>query len=210
MDARRMSSWARSIRSLLLRAFAITLVVSPGASAAQSSVAVAETPVEFISVLGNRGLEVIRSATSFSVKATYFRQMLRQDFALPDMARFVLGRYWRIASHRQRREFRRLFAEDLLHFYGTRFSQYGGEGFLVTGSRADPAGLVVASRIIRPQGLPIEVDWRLSIRDGFYKVSDVVVDGVSMAVTQRSEFAAIIQRNGGQIEGLLATLRGRI
>jgi len=207
MDARRMSSWARSIRSLLLRAFAITLVVSPGASAAQSSVAVAAAPVEFISVLGNRGLEVMRSAGSFSVRVTYFRQMLRQDFDLPGMCRFVLGRYWRIASHHQRREFRHLFEDNLLRFYGTRLSQYSGEGFLVTGSRPDSAGLVVTSQIVRSQGSPVELDWRLSIRNGFYKVSDVVVDGVSMAVTKRSEFAAIIQRNGGQIEGLLATIR---
>jgi len=206
-----MSRWVRSVRPLfLLPALAITLVVSPGATATASPTAGTETPVEFISVLGNRGLEVIRSAASFSVKVTYFRQMLRQDFDLPDMSRFVLGRYWRIASHRQRREFRHLFQEDLLRFYGTRFAQYSGEGFLVTGSRTDAAGLVVTSRIVRGQGSPIELDWRLSVRDGLYKISDVVVDGVSMAVTQRSEFAAIIQRNGGQIEGLLATIRGRI
>jgi phospholipid transport system substrate-binding protein len=184
--------------------------LSPGVSAAQNSVAVAETPVEFITVLGNRGLEVLRSAGSLSVKVTYFRQMLRQDFDLPGMSRFVLGRYWRIASHHQRREFRHLFEEDLLHFYGTRFSQYGGEGFVVIGSRPDPAGLVVTSQIVRLQGPRVGVDWRLSVRNGFYKVSDVVVDGVSMTVTKRSEFAAIIQRNGGQIEGLLATIRGRV
>jgi phospholipid transport system substrate-binding protein len=195
---------------VLLRAFAITLVASPGAAAAPSSTAVVETPLEFISVLGNRGLEVIRSAASVSTKATYFRQMLRQDFDLPGMSRFVLGRYWRIASHRQRREFRHLFEEDLLHFYGTRLSQYSGEGFLVTGSRTDPAGLVVTSQIIPLRGSRIELDWRLSIREGFYRVSDVVINGVSMAVTKRSEFAAIIQRNGGQIEGLLVTIRGRL
>jgi phospholipid transport system substrate-binding protein len=206
MDASVMSRWARNVRSLLLWALALTLVVLPGAA----STAVAETPPEFISVLGNRGLEVIRSAASISTKATYFRQMLRQDFDLPGMCRFVLGRYWRIASHRQRREFRHLFEEDLLHFYGNRLSQYSGEGFLVTGSRTDPAGLVVTSQIIPLRGPRVELDWRLSIRDGFYKISDVVIDGVSMAVTQRSEFSSIIQRNGGQIEGLLVTIRGRL
>jgi phospholipid transport system substrate-binding protein len=210
MHAARASNWARNIGALLLGALAITLVASPGASAPASSAERAATPVEFISILGNRGLEVIRSAASVSEKATYFREMLRQDFDLPDMCRFVLGRYWRIASHHQRREFRHLFEEDLLHFYGARLSQYGGEGFQVTGSRTDPAGLVVTSRIVRLQGTPIELDWRLRLRDGFYRVSDVVVDGVSMAVTQRSEFAAIIERNGGQIDGLLATIRGRI
>jgi phospholipid transport system substrate-binding protein len=77
----------------------------------------------------------------------------------------------------------------------------------VTGSRADAAGVIVMSQIIRPQGPPIEVDWRLEANDGRYKISDVIVDRVSMALSQRSEFAAIIQRNGGQVSGLLATLR---
>jgi len=202
-----MSSW---IRSVLLRTVAVILVVAPGAVAAAGSDTVAQTPVQFITVLGNRGLEVIRSAASIPEKTTYFHQMLKQDFDLPGMSRFVLGRYWRLASHHQRREFRHLFEADLLHFYGARLSQYGGEGFIVTGSRTDPAGLVVTSRIVRSQGPQVELDWRLSIREGLYKISDVMIDGVSMAVTQRAELADIIQRNGGRIEGLLETLRGRV
>jgi phospholipid transport system substrate-binding protein len=43
--------------------------------------------------------------------------------------------------------------------------------------------------------------------DGLYKISDIVVEGVSMAATQRSEFAQMIQRNGGRVENLLATMR---
>jgi phospholipid transport system substrate-binding protein len=95
----------------------------------------------------------------------------------------------------------------LVRFYGQRFAQYGGESLRVTGSQTDPAGVIVTSQIIRPQGPPIEVDWRLGVSDGRYKISDVVVDGVSMALTHRSDFAAIIQRNGGQVTGLLATMR---
>jgi phospholipid transport system substrate-binding protein len=80
----------------------------------------------------------------------------------------------------------------------------------VNGSRTDPAGVVVASQIIRPQGPPIEVDWQLVVSDGRYKISDVSIDGLSMALTQRSEFAAIGQRNGGRVAGLLATMREEI
>jgi phospholipid transport system substrate-binding protein len=204
-DASRMWRWERSTRSLLLWAFVVGAVVSSGPSAAQT-----ETPADFIRVLGNRGLEVIRAPTSISFKATYFRQMLQEDFDLPGMCRFALGRYYRISSHHKRREFCHLFAEDLLRFYGTRLSQYSGEGFVVTGSRPDPAGLIVTSQIVRPQGPPVELDWRLVIRNGYYRVSDVVVEGVSMAVTKRSEIAAIIERNGGQFNGLLATIRARL
>jgi phospholipid transport system substrate-binding protein len=77
----------------------------------------------------------------------------------------------------------------------------------VLGSRTEPGGAIVASEIIRPQGPPIKVDWRLNTRNRVYKITDVNVDGVSMALTQRSEFAGLIQRNGGQLAGLLANMR---
>ena len=98
----------------------------------------------------------------------------------------------------------------LLHFFGERLTQYGGESFRVTGSRTDPAGVIVTSQIIRPLGPPIAVDWQLRARRGLYKVSDVIVDGVSMAFAQRSEIGVIIQRNGGQLTGLLMTAPGEI
>jgi phospholipid transport system substrate-binding protein len=53
------------------------------------------------------------------------------------------------------------------------------------------------------------MEWRLVADNGRYKVDDVIVEGVSMAVTQRSEFASIIQRNGGQLGGLIAIMRDK-
>ena len=101
-------------------------------------------------------------------------------------------RNWRVASKAQRREFSSLFEDYLVHYYGQRFAQYGGETLRVNGSKSDPAGVIVTSQIIRPQGPPIEVDWRLVVSDGRYRISDVSIDGVSMALTQRSEFAVIV------------------
>ena len=94
--------------------------------------------------------------------------------------------------------------------YATRLAEYTGEKFKVTGSRPDGEGAIVSSHIIRPGGAaPVKVDWRLTGRNGVYKISDVSVDGISMAVTQRSEFASVIQHNGGQVQGLIAMLRER-
>jgi phospholipid transport system substrate-binding protein len=54
------------------------------------------------------------------------------------------------------------------------------------------------------------VDWRLGVSDGHYKIEDIAVDGVSMVltVTERSEIAAQIARDGGRVEMLLAAMRG--
>jgi phospholipid transport system substrate-binding protein len=94
-----------------------------------------------------------------------------------------------------------------VRFFGQRLAQYDGESLTVTSSRTDPAGVIVTSQIIRPQGPPIEIDWHLGISDGLYKIEDVDIDGVSMALAQRSEFATLLQRNGGQMASLLATMR---
>ncbi|HEY1432553.1 MAG TPA: ABC transporter substrate-binding protein [Stellaceae bacterium] len=72
------------------------------------------------------------------------------------------------------------------------------------------AGVIVTSQIIRPQGPPIKVDWQLVVSDGRYKISDTSIDDVSMALVQRSEFAAIIRRNGRRVPGLVATMREAI
>jgi phospholipid transport system substrate-binding protein len=52
------------------------------------------------------------------------------------------------------------------------------------------------------------MDWRLGVSDGHYKIEDVAIDGVSMVLTERSEIAAQIASYGGQLQTLLATMRG--
>jgi phospholipid transport system substrate-binding protein len=169
--------------------------------------AAGEGATDFIQTLGSRGFEVLTSHESPAQKGAYFYQMLRRDFDLTGMARFMLGPYWRVATTTQRREFRSLLPEYIVRFDGDRFASSGGQGFSVTGSRTADGAVIVNSQITRPQGPPVEVDWRVDISDGRYKISDVSIGGVSLALTHRSEFAAIIQRNGGQVDGLLATMR---
>ena len=192
-------------RFFMISAFALGAALAPALPAAADTDA-----AEFIDSLGNQALEVIRGGTSLSQKQTYFHQLFSQDFDLSAISRFVLGSYWRVASEAERQEFQRLFEDHVMMTYGPRLADYRAQSLKVTGKRLDPGGLVIMSQIIRPLGVaPIPVDWRLSVSDGLYKISDIVIDGISMAMTQRSEFAQMIQRNGGQVEGLLAAMRQR-
>jgi phospholipid transport system substrate-binding protein len=167
-------------------------------------------PAEFVRQLGNEALEVMRADTTAAQKEQFFHQLLRQDFDTRSIAQFVLGPYWRAASEAERQEFRKLFEDYIVRVYSKRFAQYHGEALNVTSSRADSDGAIVASEIVRPNGgTPIKVDWRLGTRDGLYKVTDVIIDGISMAVSDRSQFASVIQRTGGQVQGLLAMMRDK-
>ncbi|MGE5268994.1 MAG: ABC transporter substrate-binding protein, partial [Thiohalocapsa sp.] len=64
--------------------------------------------------------------------------------------------------------------------------------------------------VVRRGGNPIEMDWHVVNANGRFLVSDVYVDGVSMRLTHRQEFASIIQRNGGRPDAVLAALRQQI
>jgi phospholipid transport system substrate-binding protein len=192
---------------LSTKGLALALAVIAGFSAAPRSAAADDAPTAFIRALGNQAIAVIRSAMPMVSKADYFERMVRQDFDLTDVCRFVLGPYWRLASLAERQEFCDGCVDRLVRFYGRRLAQSGDGNFVVTGSRTAPGGVIVTSRIIPSQGAPIVVDWRLGISDGVYKIEDFAIDGISMALTQRSAIGALIAREGGQVGMLLASMR---
>jgi phospholipid transport system substrate-binding protein len=166
-------------------------------------------PAAFVSDLGKRAINALTSTQSEPDREKAFRALFEEGFDLQAIGRFVLGPYWRTATEPQRTEFLKLFETYVVHSSAVRFGEYSGEQLTVQGSRpqGDDAA-VVSSQIVQPQGQPpIKVDWQLSKGPQGYKITDVNVEGVSMAVTQRQEFASIIQRNGGQLEALLKLLR---
>ena len=191
------------IRRTVLAGF-IMIVGAIGACA----VLAAADPAAVINNLGNRALEVLGKNATPAQRVARFHELFREDFDVPGIARFVLGRYWKTATPEEQEEFVKLFEDYIALVYSNQLAAYSGEKLKVTGSRTSAEEAIVASEIIRPTGSPpVKVDWHLTDRNGTYKIRDVTVDGISMAVTQRSEFASVIQRSGGQVAGLIAQLR---
>ena len=88
------------------------------------------------------------------------------------------------------------------------FSEYEGQEIEVVGSRAQNERDVLVNSILKQASGPdVKVDWRVRQRNGKFRVVDIIVEGVSMALTQRSDFSSVIQRGGGDIEALLSHLR---
>jgi phospholipid transport system substrate-binding protein len=179
------------------------LVAAPRGAAAQDAAA-------FISNLGAQGMQVLGPSVPPAQRAARFRQLLDSDFDLPEISRFVLGPHARTMSPAAQQQFQPLFREYLVQAYSTRLAPYGGLPFQVTGTRPHGGETVVASQVLRSGGQPVQIDWHVINHGDRMLVTDVVVDGVSMKATQRSEFASIIQRNGGQPEALIAALRQQV
>jgi phospholipid transport system substrate-binding protein len=176
---------------------------------ATSPAAAAPDAASFVTELGQKTLEIINDRPPKAERDQRFRTILHEGFDMLALSRFVLGPYWRTASEAQRTEFMKLFEDWIVSAYGARFSEYSGEQFKVTGQRPESEAItLVTSQIVRPAGgPPIRVDWRVGKVGQEFRINDVVVEGISLMVTQRQEFASVIQRNGGQLEALLAILR---
>ncbi len=193
--------------------------------AAYQGASSAATPTEgasqFVKWLAEQAIAALRApGMSLEQRETVFRNLLRQGFDLPFLGRFVLGRHWRTATPEQRNDFQQVFEEYILSTYSYRLGGYAGESFTVLSARAAGSkDAMVSTRIARPSGPPVKADWRPSgppvkadwrvrVINGQYKIIDIMVEGVSMAVTQRCEFASVIKRNG--FEGLLTALQARV
>ena len=166
--------------------------------------------VQLIEWLGQQAIAVLsRPAISLEEREAAFRALLRKGFNLDFIGRFVLGAAWRRATPEQRADYLELFGEFIVKTYAKRLGGYSGEAFVVlkstvTGKKRD---VIVKTRIDRPSGPPLKATWRVRSFGDQDKIIDVSVEGVSMAVTQRQEFASVTRRSG--LEGLLQILRAR-
>ncbi|MGC2204235.1 MAG: ABC transporter substrate-binding protein [Stellaceae bacterium] len=164
--------------------------------------------VAFMNQLWAQAVEVLNKRTDPTIRLARFRELFHTDFDCPGIARFVLGHYWRDASPEEQQEFVKLFEDYVVFVYTARLSNFGGETLKVRGSRSDGDGVIVSTDVASPGSpSPLRMDWRLVSDNGHYKINDIIVEGVSMAVTQRSEFASVVQRSGGQVRGLIAMMR---
>lgn len=142
-----------------------------------------------------------------------FRNLLQAGFDIPRISRFVLGRYWAGATDQQRQQFNQLFEDWIVRTYSARFTDYSGETIQVTGTRPESdTTTVVLSQFISTNGAPpAKVEWHVRKNGASdFEIVDVSVEGVSMALTQRDEIAAVADRSGGSLDGLNKAMEDKI
>lgn len=198
----------------LLRLFmlcALTLAVFPAIAARSTAAADETTPPDraarFIDDIGSRAIRALADQSiSPAERKAKVRALLSEGLDLPRIGRFVLGRFWQTASATQRDEYMKLFRDYVLNTYARRLSAYSGEILKVTGAQPIAGTDAIVHTVIeRPGDQPLNTGWRVRAEGGTLKIVDVVVEGVSMVLTQRQEFASVIQSKG--LEGLLDSLR---
>ncbi len=171
---------------------------------------------EFVQDLADRAIDTLTAdGQTAETRRVQFRDLFREGFAIKGIARYVLGSSWSSASNADRTEYLTLFEDVIVTTWADRFSEFSGRKFTVENAvDASSANMSEHVAIIRsvlftdPQ-TPIHIDWRVASRGDLFKITDVVVEGVSMANTQRDEFSSVIANNSGEISALLDILRNK-
>ena len=171
----------------------------------------AQDPGKFIAAFAQNGIvDILAANISNAEKQQRFRAMFKRDFDIPAIGRFVLGRFARGIAPADQTAFDTLFEDVIVYTWSRRFSEYNGQTLRVASSTPDGAdGTLVKSNVVGKGGDSFAVDFRVRKRPDGFKVVDVIVGGVSMALTYRQEYNNIIGQNGG-VPGLITQLRQQV
>jgi len=196
----------------LLPAFFVAIAVGFAAPSVIAGDSVDEART-FVSGLAEKTVKTLtEDGIDKTERRKRFRALMLENFAFKGIAKWVLGRYWRRASAEERAEFLKLFEDLMVVIYADRFAKYSGESLDIGKSEIRGKNdYLVHSVITRPEGLkPVAVIWRMRQKDETFKIVDLMVEGLSMGLTQQREFASVIRQNGGRVQALLDELKKRL
>lgn len=166
----------------------------------------------FIQATGQELVGAINDARAdLAARRQRVAAILRRAVDIEGVGRFILGRWWRQATPQEQQEYMKLFEETLIRNLSARFGEYQGVRFSLGRSQQRTEEDVLVNTIIeRPNSAPFALDWRVGEVGGQPKVVDVIAEGTSLRLTQRSEYSSVIQQNGGQVSALLVAMRRQI
>lgn len=169
---------------------------------------------DFINSLSSQVAELNQNRSLDNItRQQKFMKLVERGFDLPWIAKFVVGRPWKTASHDQQKEYLRLFKNLVELTYSKRFIDYSQQKIIVSGHKLGKRKFIfVESQLADPKNPKTNVNivWRLIPKGNTFKIVDVVIAGISMAITQRNEYSAVIKRNNGSFDSLLAAMKVQI
>ena len=171
--------------------------------------ATTQSAAQFVQTLADVALNSINGKRlSNDETETRFRAILRQSFDVKSIGRYVLGPSWNTATDAEKADYQQAFENMIVSSYAMRFRDYSGGTFKAGKEVKQGKDTLVDSQIVQANGAPpINVTWRVRPIDNSWKIVDVAVEGVSMSATEKDEFHAVIDRNGGKIQPLIDAIK---
>jgi phospholipid transport system substrate-binding protein len=180
--------------------------------AATPTQAAEESALAFAQKVGDSAItDLTAPGITDSARVKRMRKLLVNIFDAEAVGRFVLGVYSRQATPEEFKEFLRLYEIYVAHNYAGLFKQYNGQKVEFTREQAAAGGQTVVYGVIHQvSGPDIAIEFRVHKTNPGFKALDLKIEGVSMPLTHRKQFASVIARKGGKVSGLNEALRDAI
>ncbi len=189
------------ISCLMLTAFSASAAVDAGQAKA------------FVEKVTQEGLvDIINSNVSQQEKDRRFEKLFNEALDLKFIGQFVLGRYWRTATPEQKKEFIEVYRQLNVKTWSKRFDEFRGKKFIFNGTSPSSSAnqIFVNSSVPMDQGNPASVVWRVKQSGNSFKIVDIIIENVSLAITARNEYTAFIKKSPNGIDGLIKDLKAKV
>lgn len=165
-------------------------------------------PDELVKKVTDEVLEAVKSDKALAAGDKQKALKLAEEKILPhvdfeEATRLAVGRAWRTASPQQKKQLVDAFRSMLVRTYSNAITAYQGQTMKVMPlhMKAGETDVTVRNQFLKPGGQPVQLDYQMHKTDGGWKIYDIVVEGVSLVLTYRSEFSAVVKQQG--IDGLI-------
>ena len=167
-------------------------------------------PSEFIDSISNEASGILSSKLSDNEKVTKLKIIAENSVDIDGVGLYTLGKYRKTLTDEQKIEYKKLFKEYFLKSFSGRLVVYNDAKIAVLSEEVkNEKYTIVYSKLIGSADRPeVKIDWRVYTKNPEKPlIRDLVIEGLSLARTQKEEFNSIIESNGGDISALFANLR---
>lgn len=167
----------------------------------------------FVKKVTNEGIEdIINANVSQQEKDKRFEKLFNEALDLDFIGKFVLGRAWRTATPQQRTSFIAVYRELNIKTWSKRFDEFKGRSFVFKGTTPSNSKnqIFVNSTVAMDQGEPAKVVWRVKQNGNTFKIVDIIIENVSLAITARNEYSGFLKNNGGNVDTLINDLKKKV
>ena len=194
----------------LIVKFFLTLLFIFAVPNISNNLLAADDPGQYVMKMTQSAINTLTDKSiSQNSKETQFGELFDKNFDVPSISRFVLGKYWKQASLDQKKNFIKAFRNYVVKTYSSRFNEYSGEQLKLINfeNESNPKIFIVHTALERQDAPIIKVDWRIGKKKDRFVILDIIIEGISLAITQRSEFVSVIDQNEGNIDQLISMLK---
>ena len=164
----------------------------------------------FVRATGDKLVAVVNGPGTPREKRATLTQIIEAAVAVDDVARFCLGRFWRAASPDQQKRYTQLFHQVLVTNITAKLGEYQGVKFTMGRTQQRDENTVVSTVVERPNNPPTNVDWIISEPAGNPKIIDVIAEGTSLRLTQRSDYASYLSHNNNSLDALINAMQQQV